>query len=130
MENIKLKNLFVCENVIIANDGKFSVINIFDDIKSTGFPAIHPKLTIATIMMLGKGSYNEQIEIVSPNETVIAKVENKVDVTEPNKSSGFLANFINTVFTVEGKYWIRVSIDGKPITFKDEYFISVQKNNK
>lgn len=46
MENkiIKLKNVFVCENAVVAFDGKLSLINLFSEITAKGFPAINQNL--------------------------------------------------------------------------------------
>ena len=129
MANIKLKNLLICEDAVVAKDGKLSVINIFTEIKSENFPAMHPKLTIISMVTGDNGSYDERIEIISPDNETISKVDGKAEILGPD-GSGFLANFINLPFLKEGKFWIKVSIDGSPITSKDDYFILVKKNSK
>jgi hypothetical protein len=128
MANIKLKNIIICENAIASFDGKVSLINIFTEIKSNGFPIINPRFTILVSINGEVGKYKEILEIISPDGSSIAKVEGQVEINGPG-GNNFLANFINTVFSIEGKYWIKVSIDGNILNNKDENFILVEKQN-
>lgn len=127
MGNIKLKNVYICENVIISFNGQLSLINIIPEITSTAFPAIHPKLTVLVNTLGDEGSYEEKVEIVSVNEgKTIAMVNGKVEVKGPG-GNNFIATFINTVFSQEGKYWIKVSINGEPVSNESDYFIQLKK---
>mgnify|MGYP001560239814 CR=1 FL=1 len=126
MANIELKNVFVCENALVSLDGKLSLINIFTEITSKGFPAINPKFTILTSIMGTVGPHTEIIEIISPDGSSIAKVEGPADINGPG-GNNFLANFINVAFPAEGKYWIKISVDDNPLNKKDENFILAKK---
>lgn len=127
MNNIKLKNLQICEQVIVAFDGKVSIINIFSDINTKGFPAIHPKFCVLVSIKGQISRYKESIEIVSPDEKIIAKVEGEAEI-KGEGGNNFIGNFINTPFNMEGKYWIKVMVDGTLLTSKDEHFILVKKS--
>lgn len=127
MANIKLKNIYICENVIIAFNGQLSLINIIPEITSTAFPAIHPKLTVLVNTIGDEGSYEEKVEIISVNESkTIAVINGKVEIKGPG-GNNFIATFINTVFSQEGKYWIKVSINGEVVSNEFDHFVQLKK---
>lgn len=128
MKNVKLNFAHVCENVIISEDKKLSVINIFNQIKASDFPAVHAKLSIVSSVSGGKGNYFETIEIVNEKngDDVIARAENKeVYIGEENGVTNFIANFTNLLFSSEGRYKIRIKIDG--VILSEDNFILVTK---
>lgn len=127
MNNIKLKNLQICEQVIVAVDGKVSIINIFSDINTKGFPAIHPRFCILVSIKGQIGRYKESIEIVSSDDKTIVKVEGDAEI-KGEGGNNFIGNFINIPFNIEGKYWIKVIVDDVLLTSKDEHFILVKKS--
>ena len=128
MMNIKLKNVFVCENVVVAFNGQISLINLTSEIMSTAFPALHPKLTILVSIAGNEGRYTEKVEVVSVNDDqIIATVNGEAEIKGVG-GNNFIANFINIVFHREGKYWIRVTIGSDVLTNKDEHFIILKKN--
>lgn len=123
MANIKLKNLYICENVVIAFNGQLSLINLTSEINSTAFPAVHPKLTILVSISGEIGEYDEKIEIVSlfDNKT-IATVTGNAKI-QAEGGNNFIANFINTIFPQAGKYWVRVSFN------RGENIVTEQSNS-
>ncbi|GEM_PF-5454552 len=127
MAQVKIKNIFICENVVVAFNGQISLINLTSEITSTAFPAIHPKLTILVSIFGDEGSYNEKIEIVSVNEDkVIATVNSKAEI-KGTGGNNFIASFINTVFPNEGTYWIKVTIGSDVLTNKKDYTLVLKK---
>lgn len=127
MNNIRLKNLQICEQVIVASDGRASIINIFSGINTKSFPAIHPRFCVLVSIKGPTGRYKESIEIVSPDEKTIVKVDGDAEI-KGEGGNNFIGNFINTLFNTEGKYWIKVMVDGILLTSKDEHFILVKKS--
>jgi hypothetical protein len=129
MANIKLKHVFICENVIVSISGQPSLINlnISSEIVSTAFPAIHPKMTLLVITTGDSGSYNEKIEIVSADDNkTIVKTQGKIEIKEGGINN-FIADFINTIFPKEGKYYIKISINEEIISNENEHFIKLKK---
>ena len=125
MKNIKLNFLHVCENVLISQDGKISVIGVFNRLLTKGWPAIHPKFSVVTNISTSLEEYIEVVEIISPENKTIAKAKNKIIINKKGQSSNFVADFTNIVFPIEGKYKIRVSVNDKIIS-EDNYYIIVR----
>lgn len=129
MENIKINYVLMCDQVIVDKYGKISIIGIFNKINAKNTPAIHTRFTITTNIMGRPGtSYAEKIEIINLQDNKsIAFVEGKLEFKETGRNN-FFGNFINTIFPVFGKYWIKVSIDGEPITDPEKNYVLVEKN--
>ena len=125
--DVKLKFLHICEQTIISSDDKVSIINIFSGISTKGFPVIHPKFCVVANVKGPVGRYKESIEIISPDEKSIIKVEGEIEI-KGEGGNNFVGNFINTLFNTEGKYWIKVVVDSAFLTSKDEHFILVKKS--
>lgn len=120
--------MFVCENVILSFNGQLSLINLISEIQTKGLPTILPKFVILTQSFGDIGSYKETIEIVSMdgNETVLARSEAQADIKDIG-GNNFIATFYNVAFPAEGKYWVKVTLDGSIVTKKEEDFISIKK---
>lgn len=73
MANVKLNFLHVCDQVLIS-EGKASIINIFNEIKTSGFPAIHPKFAIITNVSGKPGNYTQKMELVSEGGNSVVSV--------------------------------------------------------
>ena len=125
MANIKLRNIFICENVIVSFNGQPSVINLVSTITSNAFPAMHPKISILVSISGDNGIYDEKIEIVSvDDDKLIAQVNGKAEIKNAG-ASNFIGNFINTVFPKEGKYWFRVSVSGNILSNKEDHLFEL-----
>lgn len=129
MTDVKLNYILACDQVIIDENGKPSFIGVFNKINTKNTPAIHPRFTIATNTTGKLGiSFLEKIEIINLNDNnPIASVEAEVKFKEAGMNN-FFGNFLNTLFPTFGKYWIKVSIDGTPITNSNEHYVLVEKN--
>ena len=126
MANIELKFLHVCENALVSQGGNLSIVEIFNQIKADNFPAAHPKLAIVSSFSGDIGKYIEIIEIVSPKGEVIARVEkSEIEITKSGGAANFIANFIGLIFSVEGKYLIRVKVNGRLLS--EDNFILLSK---
>ena len=111
MSKFKLDFLHICDQVIVDQDKKISIIGIFNKIKAFGFPAIHPKFSIFTKISGAIGAYKQRIEIISTeNNTPMASVIGDFEIKN-SEGSIFIGNFINMLFPVEGKYKIKIYID-------------------
>jgi len=125
--SIKLKNIYICENVIVSFNGQLSLINITQEIISTAFPAMHPKLTVLISTVGEEGTYGEKVEIISlNNDESIASIEGKAEIKSQG-GNNFLANFINVIFKEPGRYWIKITIDNNVVTNEKDHSIIVKK---
>ena len=128
MTKIKLNYALACDQAIVDTAGKISLIGIFGKIYTQSTPAVHSKFTIA-INTLGTpgSSYIQKIEIINlqDNKSIIS-VEGKIEFKEVGINN-FFGNFVNTLFPVFGKYWIKVSVDGEPITDPEKDYFLVEK---
>ncbi len=127
MENIKLNFIHVCENAIIANDGKISVIGVFNKIRVEGLPAAHPRFSIVTNISGPVGVHKETIKILSPKGETIAQSEKDVEIKGEGYVANLITDLINVVFPIEGKYKIAIFVDGNLID--DQGFIVIRLNN-
>lgn len=124
--SISLKNVAICENVIVGFDGKISLINMFSEVSAKDFPALIPKVTLLISITGDNGPHSETVEILSQDGKVFASVTDKADIQGPG-GNNFVANFVNVQFPLEGQYWIKVTVDGQVITNKINHFILVKK---
>lgn len=113
MANVDLKFLHICENAFISQEGKLSVIGIFNQIKFNRVPAIYPTFSIVAGISGKKGNYKEEIQIISPDGDTMASIRNdKAEIKDDDGSTNFIANFAGFVFPKKGEYSIKVKIDG------------------
>lgn len=123
MAGVKLNFLHVCENASISREGKLSVIGIFNQIKFDRLPAVYPIFFVVVGLIGNKNTYSEEIQIISPDEELVASVKNDdVEIREDGGSANFIASFAGFVFAKQGKYSIKVLVDGTP---KDEITIEI-----
>jgi len=130
---VKLNFLHTSDQAMISNDGKLSIIGIFTEINVHSTPAVHPKFSIVTNIIGELGEYEQTIAIIPPNEdNPIASVTGNSEIIN-DTGNVFVANFINTMFRIEGKYWIKISVkkgsNSEVISNKNEHFILVKKPN-
>ncbi len=127
MANVKLNFVHVCEQVLIS-EGKASIIGIFDEIKTDGFPAVHPKFSIISSISGKTGIYTQIIEILTPSGSKLAMVSGQSKIEKDGGKNNFVANFINFVFPEEGKYRITIKIGDEILNESDDANILVGKN--
>lgn len=116
MENIKLNFVHVCDQVIIAQESNnVSLINMFNEIRTNGFPAVHPRFAVISNTLGPKGSCIQEIEVVDPDGNTLATASGNTDYSGfgPNN---FVVNFSNFLFPKAGEYSFRIKIDGKLIS--------------
>ncbi len=128
MTKVKLNFAVTCDQTIIDDKGKLSILGIFQKIYTQSVPALHNKFTLV-INTIGepKSSYLQKIEIVNPQDNKsIATLEQKIEFKERG-SNNFIGNFINTIFPNFGKYFIKITIDNEVMTNSDVNYISIER---
>ncbi len=127
MTNLKLKNIYICENVIVALNGQLSLINLTSEITAKAFPAVHPKLTIVVSLSGDTGKYTEQVELITIKDyKTIATITSQVNIEGPG-GNNLIASFVNLVFQQDDKCWVKVTVDGRIITNQDEHFFEIKR---
>ncbi len=115
----KLITLALCDQVITDENGKHSLIGIFGDIFATQFPAVHGHMVVF-LMFLNNGvqkSSKLDIQILDDNSNPLnSRIRDHIISFDKDKVGTFgIFNFNNILFTKEGKYIIKVDLDGKNI---------------
>lgn len=121
MENIKLNFLHICENAFTDEKGRLSVINIFDEIRSKGLPAIHSRFSIVSNISGELREYKQKIKIISPSNKEIVGVEGDIKTTGKNN---FIVNFLNVVFPEIGKYQIQIFVNDEQLP--NDFYIELK----
>lgn len=118
-DDVKVDFLHVCENALISQDGKLSVINIFNQIRTDGFPIVYPKFSIVSSIRGKIGKYTEEIQIKSQAGVLIASVKNEqVEIKDDDGSANFMANIVGFVFPNPDAYSISILINGEEMDTK------------
>lgn len=117
MENkITIEFAHICENVIVAQNGNLSIINIFNQITASNFPAVHPKLTVVIGATGDEGEYEVNVEIKKRGEDeplVAQTLPYKMKV--PKSPSQGRLYIIFSPFEIKsmGNYEIIISVAGQ-----------------
>ena len=120
MENkITIEFAHICENVLVANNGNLSIINIFNQIISSNFPAIHPVLFIVVGATGDEGEYEVNIEIKKERgekPVTIQTLPNKMKIPKPPVQGRFFVKFSPLILESAGSYEIIISVAGQTKT--------------
>jgi len=127
MEKVKINFVHISENAFFSKDNKLNIIGIFDKVFAINFPAVHPVFAIAVNISGERGTHKIIIEIISPEDKAIVKIEKDVEISQENGMSNFVANLIGIQFPVEGAYKIKVAVDN--LTTNESSHIILEKSN-
>lgn len=129
MAKVKLNYALLCEQVIVDQSQKVSIIGAFNTIGATAVPAVHQRLTVIVNLYGDSGVYPQKIQIINLHDnTVIGEISGTLEV-KTGSQSNLIATFLNTVFPAFGKYWIKVMVADEVLTNQDLHYVLVQKNN-
>lgn len=109
----------ICESVIVAQNGNLSIINIFNQIKSSSFPAVHPNLTVVIGATGEEGEYEVNIQIKKKGEEKPVNSQllpNKMKIPKSPAQGRLFINFSPLVIESAGNYEIIISIAGQTKT--------------
>jgi hypothetical protein len=118
MENkITIEFAHICENVLVANNGNLSIINIFNQIISSNFPAIHPIFFIVVGATGDEGDYEVDIEIKKEgNEKSVITQTFKMKIPKSPAQGRLFVKFSPLILESAGSYKIVISIAGQTKT--------------
>jgi hypothetical protein len=113
MPNIEITFAHICENVIVANNNNLSVINIFNQVISQNFPALHPKIVIVVGTKGEEGEYPVNIKITKEEESQPMMEIKNGTIMKINGDVGqgrFIATFAPVAFKSSGTYNVDITI--------------------
>ncbi|MDD5739064.1 MAG: hypothetical protein PHY72_04075 [Candidatus Pacebacteria bacterium] len=117
MENkITIEFAHICENVIVANNGNLSIINIFNQINADIFPAVHPSLTVVIGATGEEGEYEVNIQIKKQGEeqpVATQLLPSKMKIPKLPAQSRLFVKFSPLAIKSAGNYEIIISIAGQ-----------------
>lgn len=136
---MKLQYVIICENAFTDEAGRLTIVQTFDIIKTQGFPAIHPKMTIVTKWRFESSDakdkpHSQRIEITSQDDQkkpflVIPEFALTAKDKDHNNYLQYISNLQNIAFHKPGKYQVKIFMDGKEAREVDTIF-EVQKESK
>ncbi len=103
----------LCDDVRQEIGGKISLMGIFEEIYSTNFPAVHPRLAIMNEWADGIGEFDATLRILSPDRrTVIRENVTRLRLTDARYRHRDVSIHLNIEFKEPGTYWIENYLDG------------------
>lgn len=119
-----LQYVVLCDHVIIANDGKPSLIGIFNELQSPNVPVHLPRVAFASRLLFtddeaGK-TYRIEVAITDPSGAEIARPGGEVSLPALRPGVDSLAvdlplQFDMLELTSAGPYTFLLHVDGKPV---------------
>lgn len=96
----------ICEHAFFSEDKKLSVLEIFDTINASSFPANHSKLSLA-INVSGRMTSPVKVIIKSPSHQEVLNIPFPVDTFPVDKeNNNILIHALGIQFTEQGPYKI------------------------
>lgn len=114
---MKIKFAIICESAFTDSEGRLNIIQTFNIIRASSFPAIHPKLAVVTNIELeskeiSAETISQSTEIVHRGSgKMLAKSEPVNMKVSQKKNVQFISNFIGLRFDKPGEYDINLVID-------------------
>ncbi len=106
----------ICDDIRQEAGGKISLMGLFENIYSTKFPAVHPRLAILSEWSQGKGEFDVKTHLLSPDrKTVVRETTSKIKLNDVNFTHRDVSIHLNIDFKTSGTYWIENLLDGELI---------------
>jgi hypothetical protein len=106
----------ICDDVRQEMGGKISLMGMFENIYSSKFPAVHPKLAIINEWADGKGEFNITMRILScDKKAVLRETSSKIKLNDVNFRHRDVSIHLNIDFKSPGIYWVENLLDGELI---------------
>lgn len=110
---MKLNFIHVCETAFISQSGNLNIIEIFEGIFASKFPAIHPKLTVVASVEGVKGRHEFEIKILGSAANKIASVRGGFVLNDTKSKFGIITAFNGIKFEKEDIYKVQIFVDSK-----------------
>lgn len=103
----------ICDDVRQEIGGKISLMGIFENIYSSQFPAVHPRLAIMNEWSDGIGEFDALLRILSPDrKTVLREARTPLRLSDARLRHRDISIHLNIEFKEPGTYWIENYLDG------------------
>ena len=130
-----LRYVIICDNAYTDEAGRLNIIQVFDTINATGFPAIHPRLSIVTKWDFEEGddkeaNHKQKLVIIEKNtrKEIFNKERELTAKSGRDKSLQFINNIIGLKFDQAGVYEVQVSMDGKKTEDNTNFEVKSENN--
>ncbi len=106
----------LCDHALIGQDGKLSVIGIFDHIAVVRLPAQHPKFFVVCVLQGATTASSVEMELIAPDGRVLMHESIPVDPESISQGTGNLMAEI-TMLPLEqvGRYEFRMLSEGREL---------------
>jgi hypothetical protein len=114
----------LCDQVIIANDGKPSLIGIFNELQAASFPVSLPRISFAARLLFtddeaGK-SHRIEVGVTDPSGVEIGRPGGEINLPDTAPGIDTLAVDLPLQFDMlelpsAGRYTFLLHVDGKPV---------------
>ncbi len=97
----------LCDHALVSQDGKLSLIGIFDRIAVPGLPVQHPRFFVVAVFDMAPGDYTVRVELIDPTGSNVLQdqgVEIPVGVAAPGQSGNLVAELNMLPLEFAGRY--------------------------
>ena len=121
MDNIKINYFMMGEAALIDKEtGNLSIINIFENINSTVFPAKHPKFTVvANFTAARPENLRCHIDLDIPGSGRVKGQDFSFNTESDNQKIQIINNFVDVVFAEEGMGKVILAVNDKDVSSID-----------
>ncbi len=104
----------ICDLAFISNDGKLSIIGIFQTIQASTLPFLHPRITCAVNVSIQQTTVIKIQIVHARTKELITKLEGRLQMPDTKQEIvdvGFMGNFQNIRFEQNGGYECEIWLD-------------------
>jgi len=97
----------LCDHAMVSQDGKLSLIGIFDRIAVPGLPVQHPRFFVVAVFDMAPGDYTVRVELIDPTGSNVLQdqgVEIPVSVAMAGQSGNLVAELNMLPLEFAGRY--------------------------
>ena len=109
-----LKAMLLCDHTIVEEGShKRSLIGIFDRIKATKFPTVHPSMSIYVQFREIEGVFDFMLELYDlvEGKTISKAVVKEFKVQERSRDCELVFNLMSVKFEHQGEYEFRIYVN-------------------
>lgn len=108
----KVNFIHICEKAFNGATGNLNIIEIFENISSNSFPAVHPFFSLVAGIEDGEDKRKEiSVKMFKIGETKVLLETTPIIVS--SKKSFIIQNFVMTEFNTDGVYEFKVYCNGE-----------------
>lgn len=97
----------LCDHALVSQDGKLSLIGIFDRIAVPGLPIQHPRFFVVAVFDMAPGNHTVRVELLDPTGHSVLQeqgVEIPVNVAALGQSGNLVAELNMLPLEFAGRY--------------------------